>query len=175
MRAYSRCPWKENGILGTPQRGKFHCILINPHTSLGLDLIPGFICFFVGLFSELDYGIFAGMGVHLAMVLYQIARPKVEVEVKVLDRTGTDYIFISPDQGGHEHLNIDRGFLFSPLIGKSCFRSWDRFHIRRLCSSCSCFDQGIIFPSATHIRALISKVGIKQVIYIIMFIKIFNH
>ena len=105
----------------TPQRGKFHCILINPHTSLGLDLIPGFICFFVGLFSELDYGIFAGMGVHLAMVLYQIARPKVEVEVKVLDRTGTDYIFISPDQGGHEHLNIDRGFLFSPLLGKSCF------------------------------------------------------
>jgi len=88
-------------------------------SSKRLDLIPGFICFFVGLFSELDYGIFAGMGVHLAMVLYQIARPKVEVEVKVLDRTGTDYIFISP-------------------------------------------DQGIIFPSATHIRALISKVGIKQ-------------
>jgi len=88
-------------------------------SSKRLDLIPGFICFFVGLFSELDYGIFAGMGVHLAMVLYQIARPKVEVEVKTLDRTGADYILISP-------------------------------------------DQGIIFPSATHIRTLISKVGIKQ-------------
>ena len=49
-----------------------------------MDLIPGFVCFFVGLFSELDYGIFAGIGVHLAIVLYRIARPRVLVEVKAV-------------------------------------------------------------------------------------------
>ena len=87
---------------------------------LGLDLIPGFICFFVGLFSELDYGIFAGTGVHLAIVLYNIARPKVVVEVERLENTGTQYIMVKP-------------------------------------------DQAIIFPSATFIRSLITKVGLKQV------------
>ena len=85
---------------------------------LEIDLIPGFVCFFVGLFSELDYGIFAGMGLHIAIVLYQIARPKVKVEVVTL--ASTKCIMVVP-------------------------------------------DQAIIFPSATYIRSLISKVGEKQV------------
>jgi len=67
-------------------------------SSKKIDLLPGFVCFFVGLFSELDYGIFAGMGLHIAIVLYQIARPKVKVEVMTLTSTGTKYIMVSPDQ-----------------------------------------------------------------------------
>jgi len=86
-------------------------------SSKKIDLIPGFVCFFVGLFSELDYGIFAGMGLHIAIVLYQIARPKVKVEVVTL--ASTKCIMVVP-------------------------------------------DQAIIFPSATYIRSLISKVGEKQ-------------
>ena len=64
----------------------------------GVDLIPGFICFFVGLFSELEYGIFAGVGVHLAMVLHRVARPQVGVERRSLARGKTEYIMVTPDQ-----------------------------------------------------------------------------
>ena len=63
----------------------------------GIDLIPGFVCFFVGLFSELDYGIFAGVGLHLAIVLYQIARPSVNVELKEVGRD-SKYLLVCPDQ-----------------------------------------------------------------------------
>ena len=63
----------------------------------GIDLIPGFVCFFVGLFSELDYGIFAGVGLHLAIVLYQIARPSVSVELKEVGRD-SKYLLVCPDQ-----------------------------------------------------------------------------
>jgi len=85
-------------------------------SSKKIDLLPGFVCFFVGLFSELDYGIFAGVGLHVAIVLYQISRPKVVVEVRQTSTTNTAYLYISP-------------------------------------------DQAVIFPSATFIRAVISKAG----------------
>ena len=81
-----------------------------------IDLLPGFVCFFVGLFSELDYGIFAGVGLHVAIVLYQISRPKVVVEVRQTSATSTPYLYIAP-------------------------------------------DQAVIFPSATFIRAVITKSG----------------
>ena len=48
----------------------------------GIDLLPGFVCFIVGLFHELEMGIFSGIGVHLMIVLYHTARPGVTVEVK---------------------------------------------------------------------------------------------
>ena len=63
----------------------------------GIDLIPGFVCFFVGLFSELDYGIFVGVGLHIAIVLYQIARPRVSVEMKVVGRD-SKYLLVCPNQ-----------------------------------------------------------------------------
>ena len=63
----------------------------------GIDLIPGFVCFFVGLFSELDYGIFVGVGLHIAIVLYQIARPSVSVELKEVGRDSR-YLLVCPDQ-----------------------------------------------------------------------------
>merc|ERR1719347_2266681 len=64
-------------------------------SSKKIDLIPGFVCFFVGLFSELDYGIFAGMGLHIAIVLYQISRPKVVVEVRETLTSRSQYLYIA--------------------------------------------------------------------------------
>ena len=52
----------------------------------------------MGLFSELTSGIFAGVGLHLAILLYQISRPKVVVEVRQTSNTNTAYLYISPDQ-----------------------------------------------------------------------------
>ena len=53
-----------------------------------IDLLPGFVCFFVGLLYELEYGIFTGVGTHLLIVLYNSARPRVRVEIK---QVTTDY------------------------------------------------------------------------------------
>ena len=50
--------------------------------------MPGFVCFFVGLLYELEYGIFTGVGTHLLIVLYNSARPRVRVEIK---QVTTDY------------------------------------------------------------------------------------
>ena len=49
---------------------------------LGTDLLPGFVCFTVGLFYELEMGIFSGIGIHILIVLYHIARPGVSVEIR---------------------------------------------------------------------------------------------
>ena len=57
------------------------------------------MCFIVGLFYELDKGIFAGVGVHVLIVLWSIARPKVIIEVRQLDDVDCKYLYISPNQG----------------------------------------------------------------------------
>jgi len=61
-----------------------------------LDLLPGFVSFIVGLFYELEMGIFFGMGVHIVIVLYYTARPKVEVEIRQV--SGQQYVSVTPDQ-----------------------------------------------------------------------------
>jgi len=61
-----------------------------------LDLLPGFVSFIVGLFYELEMGIFFGMGVHIVIVLYYTARPKVEVEIRQV--CGHQYVSVTPDQ-----------------------------------------------------------------------------
>ena len=38
------------------------------------------------------------MGVHVAIVLYQISRPKVSVELKTWEPSNSKYLLISPDQ-----------------------------------------------------------------------------
>ena len=53
---------------------------------LEIDLLPGFVCFFVGLLYELEMGIFTGVGTHLLIVLYSSARPRVRVEIKQVSR-----------------------------------------------------------------------------------------
>ena len=45
-------------------------------------MLPGFVCFFVGLLYELEMGIFTGVGTHLVIVLYNSARPRVRVDIK---------------------------------------------------------------------------------------------
>ena len=45
-------------------------------------MLPGFVCFFVGLLYELEMGIFTGVGTHLIIVLYNSARPRVRVDIK---------------------------------------------------------------------------------------------
>ena len=47
-----------------------------------IDLIPGFACFLVCLFCELEFGIGVGVLIQIIMILYTSARPKVEFEVK---------------------------------------------------------------------------------------------
>ena len=50
---------------------------------VGTDLLPGFVCFIVGLFYKLEMGIFSGIGIHILIVLYHIARPGVSVEIRL--------------------------------------------------------------------------------------------
>ena len=45
-------------------------------------MLPGIVCFLVGLLFELEMGIFSGIGTHLVILLYHTARPGVAVEVK---------------------------------------------------------------------------------------------
>jgi len=84
-----------------------------------IDLVPGLITFVVGLFYELEMGIFTGMGVHIAIVLYSIARPRVSVEILKVPDSEQHYLSITP-------------------------------------------DRGIVYPSVSYIRTLVSKAGIKQ-------------
>jgi len=62
-----------------------------------IDLVPGFVCFFVALFWSLDYCIFIGTAVHMGIVMYSVARPKVQVEV--VNTQGLTYLSVKPDQG----------------------------------------------------------------------------
>ena len=52
-----------------------------------IDLIPGFACFLVCLFCELEFGIGAGVLIQIIMILYTSARPKLEFEVKKVPGT----------------------------------------------------------------------------------------
>jgi len=88
-------------------------------SSKKIDLLPGFVCFFVGLLYELEMGIFTGVGTHLLIVLYNSARPRVRVEIKQVPGVDQHYICITP-------------------------------------------NQGIVFPSVSYIRNLISKAAMKQ-------------
>ena len=45
----------------------------------GVDLIPMAVTFVAGLVLGLDYGMLIGIGVNLTFILYNAARPKVQV------------------------------------------------------------------------------------------------
>ena len=138
--------------------------------------MPGFVSFLVGLFYELEMGIFfgkikhwmtkrakvptiyftntpetcdifkaqlanilrrimswlQGMGVHIIIVLYSTARPKVEVEIRQVTKTIACPTTESPLKvAGEEYLRV------AP-------------------------DQGIVFPSVSFIRNLVNKAGSKH-------------
>jgi len=96
-----------------------HHVIKPMWNSKKLDLLPGIVCFLVGLLFELEMGIFSGIGTHLVIVLYHTARPGVVVAVKQVPGARQHYLSIRP-------------------------------------------DQGIVFPSVSYIRNLISKAAIKQ-------------
>jgi sodium-independent sulfate anion transporter 11 len=76
-----------------------HALLRPLWRSKRVDMIPGFVCFLVGLFYELEMGIFSGTVVHLILVLYHIARPRTAIQVKKIKGTSMQYLSITPDQG----------------------------------------------------------------------------
>jgi sodium-independent sulfate anion transporter 11 len=45
------------------------------------DLVPGFACFFGCLFYDLEVGIGIGVGLQILIILYQTARPSVNVQL----------------------------------------------------------------------------------------------
>jgi len=96
-----------------------HHVIKPMWNSKKIDLLPGFVCFLVGLFYELEMGIFSGIGVHLMIVMYHTARPGVMVEIKQVPGAHQHYLSIRP-------------------------------------------DQGIVFPSVSYIRNLISKAATKE-------------
>ncbi|KAH9499569.1 hypothetical protein Btru_074152 [Bulinus truncatus] len=69
-----------------------------------LDVIPYFVTFISTLLIGIQWGIFVGMGVSLAILLYPIARPK------VLFTTVQGFMIVTPTQGlnfpGAEYLEM---------------------------------------------------------------------
>jgi len=71
-----------------------HRVLRPMWSSKKVDMFPGLVCFIVGLFYELEMGIFSGMGVHIAILLYHTARPGVSIVVK--STPGLEYLAVTP-------------------------------------------------------------------------------
>ena len=66
------------------------------------DLIPAFATFFGCLFLGLEYGILIGVGIQVLIILYQSARPSINVEVCEDEDTHINFL----------HVTLDRGLMF---------------------------------------------------------------
>jgi len=64
-----------------------------------IDLVPAFLCFFVCILYELEFGILAGVAIQIIFIMYHTARPGIKVEVKTLPGSSQQYLYIAPDQG----------------------------------------------------------------------------
>jgi len=64
-----------------------------------MDLVPAFLCFFVCILYELEFGILAGVAIQVVFILYHTARPGIQVQVKQVGGCGQEYLYIIPDQG----------------------------------------------------------------------------
>jgi MFS superfamily sulfate permease-like transporter len=68
--------------------------MVNPYSTCFTeqDLVPAFACFFGCLFYNLEVGIGIGVGLQILIILYQTARPSVNVQlmkVRILYATET--------------------------------------------------------------------------------------
>ena len=64
-----------------------------------LDLIPAFATFLCCLFWALEFGILVGVGVQIVFILYNAARPDIDVNVRDLhDDVRTKFLWVSPDR-----------------------------------------------------------------------------
>ncbi|XP_071443751.1 sodium-independent sulfate anion transporter-like [Hetaerina americana] len=61
------------------------------------DLIPGIGTFISCLALRIEMGILVGIAINVLFILYQAARPKIEVE-KLATRKGVDYLMVTPDR-----------------------------------------------------------------------------
>ncbi|XP_045127808.1 sodium-independent sulfate anion transporter-like isoform X7 [Portunus trituberculatus] len=65
-----------------------------------LDQLPLWGTFFTCLFWKLEYGILVGVGINLAILLYGIARPKVNISTVLRkDESGPHYVLVEPRSG----------------------------------------------------------------------------
>ncbi|XP_023344261.1 sodium-independent sulfate anion transporter [Eurytemora carolleeae] len=64
-----------------------------------IDLLPAFVCFFVCVLYELEFGILAGVVVQMLFLIYAAARPKIAVNMRKIEGVDQEYLYICPDQG----------------------------------------------------------------------------
>jgi sodium-independent sulfate anion transporter 11 len=58
--------------------------IIEIYKTKRLDAIPLAVTFFVSLWVGLEFGILAGVGVNVCMILYTSSRPKVDFEIEMV-------------------------------------------------------------------------------------------
>jgi len=65
-----------------------------------IDLIPAFATFFCCLFWALEWGILVGVGIQILLILYHIARPSVNVDLRRLNgfSEGGHFLFVTLDR-----------------------------------------------------------------------------
>ncbi|KAH8417090.1 hypothetical protein KR222_002956 [Zaprionus bogoriensis] len=61
------------------------------------DLVPGLGTFIACLVLQLESGILIGIGINVVFILYNAARPKLNIEI-LLTQSGTEYLMITPDR-----------------------------------------------------------------------------
>jgi len=78
----------------------------------GLDLIPMTVTFVAGLTLGLDYGMLIGIGVNLMFILYNSARPKVQVRSLTVSKLLVCYKIHNVSKINHltnKHVNCGEG------------------------------------------------------------------
>ena len=64
-----------------------------------IDLIPAFATFFCCLFWALEYGILVGVGIQILLILYHVARPSVNVDLRALNGASNgQFLFVTLDR-----------------------------------------------------------------------------
>ena len=89
------------------------------------DFIPAFATFFGCLFLGLEYGILIGVGIQILIILYQSARPIVNVDLYKDEESGVNFL----------HVTIDRGLMF-PAVS----------HVRHLINKAGMKEGGSKLP-----------------------------
>ena len=74
-----------------------------------IDLIPAFATFFSCLFWALEWGILVGVGIQVLVILYHVARPVVNVDLKKL--VG----FKNSEKGQFLFVKLDRALIFPSI------------------------------------------------------------
>ena len=83
-------------------RKKFLIQILSTFFITESDLIPTFVTFLGCLFWALEFGILLGIGIQVLIILYQSARPSINVELCEDEDSGVNFL----------HVTIDRGLMF---------------------------------------------------------------